>query len=371
MVWISVELSLYKTTELIWKMLDDFEKISKIDKSNMLDRLAQFPEQIREAVEIANTANIDKFIKIDNVIITGMGGSSIAGDIVKSLFRDKIDVPICVNRDYDLPKWAKKDTLTIFISYSGNTEETLSSFKIASQKKCKIICISSGGKLQELTEKRGVKNITIPSGFQPREAIAYLLIPLIFILKKNGLLKNSVETDIEEAIVVIEDFIENNKKSVFETNNLSKQIARTIFNTTPQIYGWGIYYPIAKRWRTQFNENSKIIARDDIVSESNHNDIVGWSSNPEVSRNFSCIILRDKNEESLYMSTRLDFMKNLFEDTVANIVEIHPNGKSRLAKMLQTLLLGDFVSCYLAILKEIDPTPVDVIAELKARLAEK
>jgi len=352
-------------------MLDDFEIISKIDKSNMLDRLAQFPEQIREAVEIANNANIDKFIKIDNVIITGMGASSIAGDIVKSLFRDKIDVPISVNRDYDLPKWANKDTLAIFVSYSGNTEETISSFKIASQKKCKTICISSGGKLQELSEKRGVKNITIPSGFQPREAIAYLLILLITILKKNSLLKNSLDADIEESIAVIKDFVDNNKKSVIEANNLSKQIARTILNTTPQIYGWGIYYPIAKRWRTQFNENSKIIAREDVVSESNHNDIVGWSSNPEASRNFSCIMFRDKNEGSLNISIRLDFMKKLFQDTVANIIEIHPNGKSRLAKMMHTLCLGDFVSCYLAILRQIDPTPVDVIIELKNRLAEK
>lgn len=356
---------------MMWNMLDDLEKISDIDKSSMLDTLAQFPEQIKETIEIAKTADIDYFIKIDNVIVTGMGGSGIAGDIVKSLFRDKIDVPIVVNREYDLPKWAKKDTLTIFISYSGNTEETLSSFKIASQKKCKVICISSGGKLQELSEKRGVTHIKIPSDFQPREAIAYLLFLLIFILKKTGLLKNGIESDIEETIAVTKDFIDNNKKSVPEEHNLSKQIARKIFNTTPQIYGWGVYCPIASRWRTQFNENSKIIAREDIVPESNHNDIVGWSSNPEVSKNFSCILFRDKVEESLYMSTRLDFMKNLFDGNVANIVEISPKGKSRLAKVMYMACLGDFVSCYLAVLRKIDPTPVDVITELKKCLAEK
>ncbi len=351
-------------------MLDDLEKISEIDRSNMLGTLNQFPDQIKEAIEIAKTAKMDHFIKIDDVLITGMGGSGISGDMVTRLFRDKIDIPIVVNKEYDLPKWARKDTLAIFFSYSGNTEETLSAFKIASQKKCKIVSISSGGKLQELSEKRGVAHIKIPSGFQPRAAVAYSLFTLIVILRRTGLLKNTIESDIEETIAITQDVIDNNKKSVVEESNFSKQMARKILNTIPQIYGWGFYYPIATRWRQQLNENSKVIAREDVVSESNHNDIVGWSLNPEASKNFSCILFRDKDNESLNMSTRLNFMKSLFEDSVANIIEIHPKGKSRLAKMMYTMCLGDFLSCYLAILRNIDPTPVDIITELKQRLAE-
>ena len=351
-------------------MLDDLEKISEIDRSNMLDTLNQFPDQIKEAIEIAQTAKMDHFIKIDDVLITGMGGSGISGDMVTRLFRDKVDIPIVVNKEYDLPKWARKDTLAIFFSYSGNTEETLSAFKIASQKKCKIVSISSGGKLQELSEKRGVAHIKIPSGFQPRAAVAYSLFTLIVILRRTDLLKNTIESDIEETIAITQDVIDNNKKSVVEESNFSKQMARKILNTIPQIYGWGFYYPIATRWRQQLNENSKVIAREDVVSESNHNDIVGWSLNPEASKNFSCILFRDKDNESLNMSTRLNFMKNLFEDSVANIIEIHPKGKSKLAKMMYTMCLGDFLSCYLAILRNIDPTPVDIITELKQRLAE-
>lgn len=351
-------------------MLDDLKKISEIDRSNMLDTLNQFPDQIKEAVKIAKTAKMDHFIKIDDVLITGMGGSGISGDMVTRLFRDKIDIPIVVNKEYDLPKWVRKDTLAIFFSYSGNTEETLSAFKIAHQKKCKIVSISSGGKLQELSEKRGVAHIKIPSGFQPRAAVAYSLFTLIVILKRTDLLKNTIDSDIEETIAITQEVIDNNKKSVVEESNLSKQMARKILNTIPQIYGWGFYYPIATRWRQQLNENSKVIAREDLVSESNHNDIVGWSLNPEASKNFSCILFRDKDNESLNMSTRLNFMKNLFEDSVANIIEIHPKGKSKLAKMMYTMCLGDFLSCYLAILRNIDPTPVDIITELKQRLAE-
>jgi len=349
-------------------MLDNIEKIQEIDKSNMLDTLVQFPNQIKEAVEIAMAAEMETFFKIDNVIITGMGASGISGDIASSLYRDKIDVPFYVNKEYDLPKWARKDTLNIFFSYSGNTEETISAFKIASQKKCRIITISSGGKLQELSKKREVAHIQLPAGYQPRAAIAYSLFSLIVILKRVGLLRNDIETETNDTIFAIKELIYGINKTVAEEHNLAKQIARQIFNTIPQIYGWGIYTPIATRWRQQFNENSKVISRAEAIPESNHNDIVGWSLNPEVSKNFSCILFRDRDIESLAMSTRLNFMKNLYEDLAANIIEIHPKGKKRLSKIMYIMALGDFISCYLAILRKIDPTPVDIIQELKQSL---
>jgi len=352
-------------------MANDIMKITMIDKANMLDGLARFPEQIKEALTIAEAVQRFNFLKIDNVVVAGMGGSAISGDIMLSLFRDKLDVPLVVNREYDLPKWVNKDTLVICISYSGNTDETLSSFKIASQKKCKILCISTGGKLQDLAEKRGIPFIKIPAGIQPRAATAYLLFPSIIFLKKIGLLKTAIETDIEETIAVTTDFVTLNKKEVPEENNLAKQLAKKIFNTIPQIYGWGVYTPIAIRWRHQLNENSKIIARSDIVPECNHNDIVGWSGNPDISKQFSCILFRDKDEETIDMKTRLNFMRDLFHNTAGNVIEVSPKGKNQLAKMMYLMCLGDFTSCYLAVLRGINPSPVDIITELKKRLAEK
>ena len=352
-------------------MANDIEKITMVDKAHMLDGLARFPEQIKEALTIAEAVQRFNFLKIDNVVVAGMGGSAISGDIILSLFRDKLDVPLIVNREYDLPKWVNKDTLVICISYSGNTDETLSSFKIASQKKCKILCISTGGKLQDLAEKRGIPFIKIPAGIQPRAATAYLLFPSIIFLKKIGLLKTAIETDIEETIAVTTDFVTLNKKEIPEENNLAKQLAKKIFNTIPQIYGWGVYTPIAIRWRHQLNENSKIIARSDIVPECNHNDIVGWSGNPDISKQFSCILFRDKDEETIDMTTRLNFMRDLFHNTAGNVIEVSPKGKSQLAKMMYLMCLGDFTSCYLAVLRGINPSPVDIITELKKRLAEK
>jgi glucose/mannose-6-phosphate isomerase len=352
-------------------MVNDIEKITSVDKANMLDGLARFPEQIKEALAIAETIERFNFMKIDNVIIAGMGASAISGDIMASLFRDKIDVPLVVNREYDLPKWVNKDTLVICISYSGNTDETLSSFKIASQKKCKIICISTGGKLQDLAEKREVPFVKIPAGIQPRAATAYLLFPSIMFLKKIGLLKAAIETDIEETIAVTQEFVNVNKKTAAEENNLARQLAKKIHGTIPQIYGWGIYTPISIRWRHQFNENSKVIARTDLVPECNHNDVVGWSGNPEISKQFSCVLFRDKDEESIDMTTRLNFMRDLFHNTAGNVIEVSPKGKSQLAKMMYLMCLGDFTSCYLAVLRGVDPSPVDIITELKKRLAEK
>ncbi|KYK24025.1 hypothetical protein AYK24_06835 [Thermoplasmatales archaeon SG8-52-4] len=351
-------------------MLDDLKLIKQIDKSDMLGAVAGFPEQIKESKDIVDSTSIGSIYKIDNIIISGMGASSISGDIIQSYFRDKIDIPIFVSRQYDLPKWANKNTLVISQSYSGNTEETLSTFKHACQKRSKIIGVSSGGKLQELCEKRELPHIKMPSGLQPRASTGYSLFLTLYALKKSGVINFDFNSEVEEAITITNDVSNKNKKEVIEKKNISKQIAKKIFNTIPQLYGFSIYTPVAKRWCTQFNENSKIICRYDEVSECNHNDIVGWSMNPEVTKDFTCILFRDDDYESIYMSKRLDFMKKLFEDVAENVLEIRSQGKKRLAKIMYAMYLGDFISCYLAILRKIDPTPVDAITELKNELAK-
>ena len=351
-------------------MLDDLKIISEIDKSNMLDAVANFPNQIKEAKEIIESSTFGSIYKIDDIVISGMGASAIAGNFIQSLFRDRIDIPIHINRQYDLPKWTNKNTLLISQSYSGNTEETLSTFKHGYQKRCKIIGISSGGKLQEYCEKREIPHIKIPSGFQPRAATGYTLFTSLYALKKIGVLKSEIDSEIDETFTILNEFIKQNKKEIPENENISKQFAKKIHNKIPQIYGFNIYLPIAKRWCTQLNENSKLICRYDEVSECNHNDIVGWSMDPDISKKFTTILFRDEELESIYMSKRLDFMKKLFEDVSGGVIEIKVEGKKRLAKMMYSMCLGDFISCYLAILRNIDPTPVEAIIELKNELAK-
>jgi len=351
-------------------MLDDLKEISNIDKSDMLGKVASFPEHITESKQIVESAQLESFFKIDNIIISGMGGSAISGDIIQYLLRDRLDIPIYVNRHYDLPKWANKNTLLLSQSYSGNTEETLNAFKLGYQKRCKIIGISSGGKLQEFCEKRNISHIKIPSGFPPRTATGYILFSSLYSLKKIRVIKLDLESEIDETISILKDFRENNKKEIKEKENISKQIARQLIGKIPQIYGFNFYFPISKRWCTQFNENSKIICKYDEVSECNHNDIVGWSMDPEATKKFTCILFRDDEAETIYMKKRLDFMKKLYESVAANAIEINVKGKKRLTKMMYAMYLGDFISCYIAILRKIDPTPVSIITELKDELSK-
>jgi glucose/mannose-6-phosphate isomerase len=350
--------------------LDDIKKIDEIDKSNMIELIDKLPEQIIHAKEIVNSSSLGSFYKIDNIVISGMGASSISGDIIKSLLRDKMDIPIFISRQYDLPKWVHKNTLIISQSYSGNTEETLSTFKHAYQKRSKIIGISSGGKLEEFCKKREVPHIKIPSGYAPRAAIGYSLFSALYSLEKVGILKMDLHSEVEETISVLNECKDKNKKEINENNNLSKQIAKKLLNTIPQIYGFNYYVSVIKRWCTQFNENSKLICKYNEVPECNHNDIVGWSMNPEVSKNFSCLIFRDSEMESIYISKRIEFMKKLFNDVSSKVIEVHPIGKKRLAKMMYMINLGDYISYYLAILRKIDPTPVDAIMELKNELSK-
>jgi len=351
-------------------MLNELKIIEEIDKSGMLNDIARFPEQIKEAEKIVENSNITSIYKIDNIIISGMGASAISGDFIQSLLRDRIDIPIFITRQYDLPKWANKNTLVLSLSYSGNTEETLSTFKNAFQKHCKIIAISSGGKLQEYCKKREVPFIKIPLGVQPRTATGYILFCSIYALKKIGLLQQDITQEIQETIQIAEEFRNNNKKEIPEEKNLAKQLAKKLFNKIPQVYAWDFYIPIAKRWCTQFNENSKLICRYDELPECNHNDIVGWSMNLEVSKKFICILFRDHENESIYTTKRLNFMKKLFDDVAGDTIEVTIYAKKRLAKMIYAMYLGDYVSCYLAILRKIDPTPIEAIRQLKEELAK-
>jgi len=349
-------------------ILEEPKEIDEIDASHMTDTLYSFPEQIEEALEIIQHATIPKLYNIHHILFVGMGGSAISGDIIQAYLREKLSIPITVNRSYDLPKWANKYTLVIVQSYSGNTEETLSAFKQAHQKSCPIIAFSSGGKLKEYCLRRNTPFIEIPSGYAPRAATAYLLFCGLLSLKYSGILQTQIDSDITEAIHELKEMRKNLHKDVPSPKNLAKNIAEQIGENIPQIYGWGPYEPIAKRWATQLNENSKLIARYDTVSECNHNDIVGWAGHPSASKHFTCILFRDTKLETIQMKTRLDFMKHLLQDVSLGVIEVEAHEKSRFAKMMHLMYLGDYVSCYAAVQRHVDPTPVTIISQLKESL---
>ncbi len=347
--------------------IDDVAEMRRIDKSGLLTLTEHFPEQLEEAGNIARKALQDFNFRPKNIVICGMGGSAIGGDIVATWALDKAEIPIFVVRDYFIPAFSDEHTLVIAASYSGNTEETISAFNDALAKRAKIVSISSGGILEKISVANGVPHIKIPSGMPPRGATAYMLVPQLLVL---GAVANlDVERELEESIDVCRRERENLKADTPLEINLSKRIAKKLIGSIPNIFGMGISAPIAKRWRTQLNENSKIIAREDVFPEMNHNDTVGWSGDPKPER-FTAGLLRHKQEFERNRM-RIELTKNLVLNRAKEIIEVWGEGETDLSKMLSLMYVGDFVSIYIAMLRDIDPTPVPVIENLKKLLAEK
>lgn len=348
-------------------LLDNSEKIHTIDKSEMLNFCVNAPIHYRKAVDIAEKMNIN-FSKPEKIIIAGMGGSAIGGDLVKDWVRNQLKVPIEVNREYYLPQYADQKTLVLVISYSGDTEESLSAFLDALKRGCMIYCISSGGALLKYAKKYNVPYLVVPGGMPPRAALPYLLVPMLVFLEKSGLVLG-VKEGLEETLKILDKICKENGPDNLLCENFAKNLAHNIGDSTPTVYGFDYFRSVALRFKQQFNENSKSPAKSEVFPEIDHNEIVGWETRGELTRWFSLIFIRDRNEANEIRS-RIENTKNIVEQAGLMTFEIEAEGQSRLAKMISTVVIGDFVSVYLAILREVDPTPVRNIDYLKETLKQ-
>ena len=347
------------------KVLDNLSEIKRIDESDMLSFCVDAPKHYAKAAKQAKTVSIS-YPKPQTIIVAGMGGSAIGGELLKDWARDKIAVPIEVCREYSLPAYANKNTLVFVISYSGETEESLSVFLDAIKRKCMTVCISSGGVLHEFSEKLNVPHLCVPSGMAPRATLPYLFAPLPILLEKIGLVSD-VTSEISETIKILRHVSDSSSPEKSFNNNFSKKLASNICGTVPVIYGFGIYRAVALRLKTQFNENSKVPAKWEFFPELNHNEIVGWEAVKELAKCFSVILIRDDDEPEA-MRQRIQATKELICKESVKVFEIQSFGKSRLAKMSSVICIGDFASVYLAIMRGIDPTPVKTIDLLKEKM---
>lgn len=305
---------------------------------------------------MAKEFNIPKY-RFDKIIVCGVGGSAIGGDLLKNLLRDRIKIPIEVSREYHIPAYADDNTLVFCVTYSGNTEETLSQFVEAVERKCKIIGITSGGNLKEWCRKLKRPCVSIPAGHQPRAALPYLFLTMVVCLQKLGLI--NLEAELEETVRILE------KLKPVEAD----KIAASLKGSIPVVYAPSEFSGVAKRIKTQFNENSKVPARYNVLPELDHNEIVGYQ-NDSLNKNASVIILRDKNE-SEEARGRIEITKDVIKDSTKRIDEIWARGKSRMAKIMSLIYIGDRLSYKLAELNEVDPTPVENIERLKKMLEDR
>ena len=337
--------------------------VAQVDPGGMRDIIASLPEQISAAVRSSAKAHFP-LDEAQRIFLVGMGGSAIAGDVFAAWVADRSRVPIQVIRDYHLPSYARSEDLLVALSYSGNTEETLAATSQGIKLGCRMIAITSGGTLAHLARENDFSLFPVPTGLPPRGAFGHLFGILAAISGEWTLAQ-----DRDEIAVAVAHLTELRAKLRPESGmraNPAKSLAARIRTAVPIIYGAPPFSTIARRWQTQLNENSKVLAFSSTFPEADHNELVGWVEDTRA-RSHRPILLRDR-EESAEMRRQLDITVGLMNKRT-KVEQVRDDGPTLLSRMLGVLYLGDYVSLYLAVLRHVDPMALKPIVTLKAKLA--
>jgi len=322
-----------------------------IDKEDMYSLLENFPNQVKDGWELG--ADI-KFSDINRIIIAGMGGSALSGEILKSYLYNNIKIPMEVNKDYHLPKYVDAKTLVIVSSYSGNTEETIEAFKDANRVSCQILVMASGGRLEEIAKQFRKPLISLPSGMPPRTAYGYSFFAILKILQNSGLIANQINE--------LKSLITSLKKDVFKKK--AEEIAQKLEGKIPIIYSSQRLASVAYKWKINFNENAKIHAFCNYFPELNHNEMVGYT---KLNGDYFVLIIKDDYDNSP-IKKRMEVTKHLIQQHKCPVLEIDLAGVSLLTKIFTTIYLGDWVSYFTALNNNVDPSPVDIVENFKKKL---
>jgi len=348
--------------------LDNINSYKEIDPNGMTDLISKFPEMMVDASKISSDVLFDFLDKPKNIVFCGMGGSAISADIASVILSKFGDIPSSVVRGYNLPHFVNTDSLVIILSYSGNTEETLSCYYQALNRTKNIVVISSGGKVLDLAIANKNVLFKIPKGLPPRASMPYLLIPIIFVINKF-FIEAKLLDQVNEAYKTLVELKEKIGVNIPLKDNLAKQISSKIADKIIYIFGSeGGSDVAAYRFKCQLSENSKKNSFNNSFPELNHNEIVNLSFYNQ--QNITAILLRDSNE-SKQMQNRIEATKKILSKSKIEIAEIYSAGQSLLSKILSLCYFGDYVSLYLSILSGIDPMPVKPIDELKEELEKR
>ena len=354
-------------------ILDDLTTLQANDPENMYNRIFDLPEQMQDALRIGLSWQVDAndFSDIKNIVVVGMGGSAIGGDLARTFLQSKLVVPFSVCRHYELPEYVDDESLVIASSYSGNTEETLAAVDDAINRKAMIAAMTTNGMLEDVCKLNDIPYVTLPAGLQPRAALGYSFVPLMVFFEKIKLVRN-VSSEIEKVVTGLKRFREPHIEDNKSDSNPAKLLAEKIKGRMAVIYtGPTLMDVVGVRWKGQICENSKNLAFVNQFAEFNHNELVGWS---DVAAQFKdqliVIMLHDQDDHS-QIRKRMGIVKGLIKKTGVEVVDIESQGDTVLARMFSLIQMGDFVSYYLAALNRVDPTPVNVIQELKGALLQK
>jgi glucose/mannose-6-phosphate isomerase len=323
-----------------------------IDKSNMVGVLEDFPNQIYKGYfDIVGTQAVQG--TFNKIVFAGMGGSALPGDIARSVLQESLTIPIIVYKSYDLPSYVDAGTLLFIISYSGNTEEALSTYKLAKTKNCKVVVVTSGGKLRSTAEADHTNLILIPSGLQPRLSLGYMFFSVLKLLTNSGIVK-----DQSAEIKKLTTHLQNHEFKMY-----GEELSSKLVDHTPIIYASEPFFVVAEIWKIAFNENSKTTAFWNYFPELNHNEMVGYT-NPKGSY-YAIMIKEDDCHKEIakrFKPTRDIISKKALTS------EIVVKGSSKVARVFTGIYMGLWTSYFLALKYGQDPTPVDLVEEFKKKL---
>jgi glucose/mannose-6-phosphate isomerase len=347
--------------------LDDPSAFAANDSSDMLGAVGGLPSDCRAAyVTGRSTEGLPSPDDVSAVTCCGMGGSAVAGDVLRAVFRERLHVPVDLSRSPELPGYAGPHTLVVVSSYSGNTSETLAAFREAAARGCRIIGVTSGGTLGRECEEHGVAVVPVPSGLSPRAALGHLAFGAMGALESSGLLP-PLEADVDETVAELVGLADELRPDMPSSSNLAKRPAGWLGDRVPVVWGAdGIGSVAAMRWKTQMNENGKVPAWFSSMSELDHNEVVGWSEG--TGETYGVIALRHEGEPD-ELAARFPLSEAIARDAGAKVDEVAARGRSNLAQLFSLIMIGDFTSVYVALRRGVDPTPVLAIDRLKAALA--
>ena len=349
--------------------LNDSQAIRAKDGQRMLGHILGLPDQIAAAWQLVQGVELPReYRDAATVVVLGMGGSAIGGDLVRTVVAHELRAPLLVNRDYELPAFVSASTLVVASSHSGSTEETLTGVEAALGRGAKVLAISTGGKLLEKVSAAGRPTIRFSYASQPRAAVGYSTLLLLGVLDRLGLVSPKGE-DVTETVGLLRTMAGELGLDVPTERNPAKELALFVQGKVPVIYG-GYLAEVARRWKGQFNENAKTTAFFEAFPELDHNAVVGYQDPGNVDDCLAFVML-SSDYDTARTRVRLEVTGELMERYGLSYRTVAARGKSRLPQVFSAAYVADFVSYYLAALYGVDPTPIEPIDHLKAELASR
>jgi glucose/mannose-6-phosphate isomerase len=347
-------------------ILDDVAAMGRADSEGMLGHIAGLPGQVTEGWRITRGLELP-WDTPRAVAILGMGGSAMGGDLAAAIWADRISVPVQVLRGYELPAWVGPETLVIASSKSGDTEETLRQLETALSRRCPVVCVSTGGAMRRVAEAATLPLAAFPAAGAPRAALGWSLGIVAGILERAGLLELN-ESELAAAVASASDAAAGWAPSVPTAENPAKQLAWSLVDRFVVIAGAGFLAPVARRWKTQLNENSKAAAVFEELPEATHNTVVGFEQ-PDSLRDHLAVVLLRSELEHPRNALRAQLIADVMETGLIWHQALETSGEGRLGHALSGILMGDYVSVYTAFMYAVDPTPIVAIEHIKQQLA--